>query len=351
MWEYTIRLDRGEMVTGRIQSRRFEPGDRVEVYETLIGMPPNEETVYYPTDRLRRAPLAWLTVLFVAVAAVVGRAKGLRAVIGLAFSLAVILLAMVPAINNGINPPLVAILGSSVILAVSVYFVHGVNWTTSAALIGTIGAAAVAMGLSVTFTRLAHLSGFGTEEAMFIQQLGGNVNLQGLLIAGMLVGALGALVDSSIAQAAVVRELAGLAPGLSWRRLYAGAMNVGFDHIGSLINTLVLAYAGSALPLFVLFNLSGADVMRVLNGELIAAEVVQSLVGSIALILAVPLSSLVAALLFAGNTRPGGSGVHSHAELYRGAAEAADLEKTLRLPVRKRSRLLERDGGEPPEGA
>jgi uncharacterized membrane protein len=201
----------------------------------------------------------------------------------------------------------------------------------------------LALGLAELFAGLSHLSGFGTEEATFIdqmsQQMGTPVNVRGLLIAGMIVGALGALTDSTIAQAAVIRELSGVNPFLSWRKLYASGMKVGFDHIGSLINTLVLAYVGSALPIFVLFSLGQQSFYRVINLEMIASEVVHALVGSIALMLAVPISTLIAAVMFAGNRLPqsGPAPTHTHLPV----DDPSLLMNPLSAPIRQRSRMLD----------
>ncbi len=335
-----VKLSTGETIRAIDDSRLFKPGDHIEVLKT---QGPDNDTIYYATDFVRRVPLAMLGVLFCAVAAIVGRGKGVRAVLGMAFSLAVIIFAVVPLIISGWSPVVVALIGSTLILAASVYFVHGLGWTSHAALVATIIAAALALGLAELFAGLSHLSGFGTEEATFIdqmsQQMGTPVNVRGLLIAGMIVGALGALTDSTIAQAAVIRELSGVNPFLSWRKLYISGMKVGFDHIGSLINTLVLAYVGSALPIFVLFSLGQQSFYRVINLEMIASEVVHALIGSIALMLAVPISTLIAAVMFAGNRLPqtGPAPTHTHLPV----DDPRLLMNPLSAPIRQRSRMLD----------
>ena len=176
------------------------------------------------------------------------------------------------------------------------------------------------------------------------QQAGIDLNLRGLLIAGILIGSLGALVDSTVAQAAVVRELSNLNPKLTWQQLYKSAMSVGFDHIGSLVNTLVLANVGSSLPLWVLFTLGQTSFTRVLNLELVASEIVHALVGSIGLILAVPLATLLAAFVFRGGRYPGSDGVHGHAVVLVPKNREDALLEALQLPGQaqsKGSRLLE----------
>ena len=340
-----VRLGSGKLISVSDDNRRFNVGDNIEIYPTLG---PGNEFIFYASDFIRRTPIVILVVVFVVIAGIVGRGKGLRAVLGMAFSLAVIILAMVPAIVSGVNPVLVAVLGASAILASSVYFVHGFNWTASSALVATIAAAIVTLLLAVGFSSLAKLTGLGAEEGVYImqaaQQAGVDLNLRGLLIAGILIGSLGALVDSTVAQAAVVRELSNLNPKLEWQKLYKSGMSVGFDHIGSLVNTLVLANVGSSLPLWVLFTLGHTSFTRVVNLELVASEIVHALVGSIGLILAVPLATLLAAFVFRGGRHPGSDGVHSHAQVSVPKTREDALLEALQLPgaaQKSGSRLLE----------
>ena len=185
---------------------------------------------------------------------------------------------------------------------------HGLNWSTTAALVGTFMAVVITMALGVLFSNLSHLTGFGTEDAIMINAAAGQINLKGLLLAGLLVGALEALTDITIVQASVVRELAHVNPEFSIGELYRRGMNVGLDHVGSLVNTLVLAYTGAALPLLILLTLSDFSLARALNLELVAAEIVHTLVGSIGLILGVPITTYLAALLFRGDQLPMGPG-------------------------------------------
>jgi len=179
-----------------------------------------------------------------------------------------------------------------------------VSYSTTAALIGTLAAVAVTMALALGFTDLARLSGLGNDDAIFLMAAAPQVALRGLLLAGILIGALGALTDITIVQASVVRELAHTRPELGLRELYSRGMNVGRDHVGSLVNTLVLAYTGAGLSLFVLLQVYATPLMRALNLELVATEVVHTLVGSIGLILAVPLTTLIAAWWFRGDRIP-----------------------------------------------
>jgi uncharacterized membrane protein len=287
----------------------FRVGQQVELY---YAPGPDGARQYAVSDWVRRPALLGLVLLFLLVSVAVARLKGLRAFVSTGASLFIVLAFIVPRILAGWSPILVSLLGVGGILLLAIYFVHGFNWSTTAALIGTYAAVVVTMLLGILFTELAFLTGFGTEEAMMITIGASQVNLKGLLLAGLLVGALGALTDITIVQASVVRELAHVNPNFGLRELYARGMNVGLDHIGSLVNTLVLAYTGAALPLFLLLNLNDISVMRALNLELVANEVVHTLVGSIGLILAVPFTTLIAALMFRGDALPLAEGELEH---------------------------------------
>jgi uncharacterized membrane protein len=276
----------------------FNVGQRVELYYSP-GVDGGRQ--YVVTDWIRRPALIALGLLFLGSVVVVARLKGLRAFLATAISLVIVVAFMLPRMLAGWNPVLVSLLGVGGILLLAIYFVHGFNWSTTAALIGTYAAIVVTILLGILFSEWAYLTGFGSEEAMMLSFSAEQVNLRGLLLAGLLIGALGALTDITIVQASVVRELAFLNPRFSIWELYGRGMNVGYDHVGSLVNTLVLAYTGAALPLFLLLNLNEFNFSRALNLELVATEVVHTLVGSIGLILAVPFTTLIAAFMFRGN--------------------------------------------------
>lgn len=288
----------------------FETGQRVEVY---FSPGPDGVRDYVVADWVRRPALLGLVALFLIVSVAVARLKGLRAFLATAASLAIVVGFIVPRIVAGADPVTVSLLGVGGILILAIYFVHGVSWSTTAAMIGTFAAALATMGLGVLFTDLAHLTGYGSEDAAMIAATAPDVALRGLMLAGLMIGALGALTDITIVQAAVVRELAHADPSWGVRMLYRRGMNVGLDHIGSLVNTLVLAYTGAALPLLVLLGQGEIGLARVVNLELIAAEVVHTLVGSIGLILAVPATTLIAAAMFRGDRLPIKPGELDHA--------------------------------------
>lgn len=280
---------------------RFQVGDRVELY---YSPGPSGDRVYVVSDWVRRPSLLLLTALFLVVSVVVARFKGLRAFLATGVSLVIVIAFIVPYIIAGHNPVLVSLVGVGGILMLAIYFVHGLSWSTTAALVGTFAAIVVTLVLGLVFSDLAKLTGFGTDEGMMISFAAVQVNLKGLMLAGLLIGALGALTDITIVQASVVRELAHVNPAFGLAELYRHGMNVGLDHIGSLVNTLVLAYTGSALPLLVLLFINDFSTSRALNLEMVAAEVVHTLVGSIGLVLAVPFTTLIAAAMFRGARLP-----------------------------------------------
>ena len=276
----------------------YRVGERVEVY---FSPGPDGARQYAVSDWVRRPALAWLVGLFLLVAVLVGRLKVLRAFVATSACLVITVAYVVPSILAGGSPVVVSLVGVGGMLVLAIYFVHGVSWSTTAALLGTVVAVVITMLIGIFFSDLAHLTGLGSDEALLIAAGTAQVDLEGLLLAGLLIGALGALTDVTIVQASVVRELSHVNPKFGLRDLYRRAMNVGLDHIGSLVDTLVLAYTGAALPLLVLLTLNDFGLRRALNFEFVAAEVVTTVVGSIGLVLAVPLTTLIAALMFRGD--------------------------------------------------
>jgi uncharacterized membrane protein len=287
----------------------YRVGERVEVY---FSPGPGGRITYVVSDWVRRPALVWLVALFALVSFLVARFKGLRAFASTAASLAIVITFIVPQILAGANPVVISLIGVGGILILAIYFVHGLSWSTTAALIGTFLSVIVTMILGITFTELANLTGLGNEDAIFLMAAAPQVALKGLLLAGLLIGALGALTDITIVQASVVRELAHTDPALTSRQLYGRAMNVGRDHVGSLVNTLVLAYTGAGLSLMILLNVGDFTMARAFNLELVASEIVHTLVGSIGLVLAVPITTLLAAVLFKGDRIPIAAGELGH---------------------------------------
>ena len=276
------------------ESRTFQAGDRVLVDHavTLEG-----EDVFLVTDFVRTGPLLWLTLLFaVATVALSGR-QGLRSLVGMGFSLLVIGGFIVPRILAGWNPMLVAIAGSVVMMGGSLYLVYGWNKKTHVAVGGLFVTLVLTGMLAVWSVQLTRLSGFGAEEASFLQAAGFQIDTKGLLLAGIIVGTLGALDDIAVGQSSTIFELNKANPTLERRTLFAHGMTVGRDHIAAMVNTLFLAYVGASLPLLLLFTVFAEPIGITLNREIVAEEVVRTLVGSLGLLAGVPLTTALAVLV------------------------------------------------------
>lgn len=270
------------------------PGDLV-VLNHVDDAAPGFEYTY--ADRQRRPVLLWLTALFAVAVIALGRWRGLGALVGLGVSIVVVLQFVVPSMLAGNSPALVAIVGASAIAFFALYLANGVRAMTTVALLATIAALAVTVALAMVFTELAHFSGVVDEDSLLLQFGASSVDVQGLVLAGMLLGALGALDDVTVTQASAVAELRRADPAASRRDLYRAGVRVGRDHVASAVNTLALAYAGAALPILILFSLSGRSLGAVANGELVAVPIVSALVGSIGLVCAVPISTGFATLV------------------------------------------------------
>jgi len=252
---------------------------------------------YRIVDRQRGPQLTVLAVMFAAAVVLLGRWRGLAALAGLAVSLAVLLKFVIPALLLGENPLAVALVGSSVLMFVALYLAHGFSVRTSTAVLGTLASLLLTVLLGWAFTGASQLSGLSSEEANFLQGAFGGVDPRGLLLAGVVIGALGVLDDVTVTQASAVWELRAANPAYSAWDLYRAAVRIGRDHIASTVNTLVLAYAGASLPLLLLFTISGTQLTDVLTSDIIATEVVRTLVGSIGLVASVPLTTGLAAVL------------------------------------------------------
>lgn len=292
----TVTLD---LVDDR-ETRPVEAGDVVVLGRTAEA-PPGEE--YYLADYERRFPLALLAAVFAAVVVALGRWRGVFALAGFGITLGVLVVFVLPAILAGGNPLAVAVVGSSAVMLVALYLAHGVNVRTTTAVLGTSASLILTGLLSLLFVGASKLTGFTSEEAIFVSATASQVNLRGLLLGGIIIGALGVLDDVTITQASAVWELHRANPAYSARELYRSALRIGRDHIASTVNTLLLAYAGASLPLLILFTLADTRVGHVLNGEIVAEEVVRTLVGSIGLVAAVPITTGLAALVVARDRR------------------------------------------------
>ena len=241
----------------------------------------------------------WLAALFAAAVLVLGRWRGLAALAALAVGFAVLLVFVLPSILDGHNPLAVAVVGAGVIMFAVLYLTHGLSARTSTAVLGTLVSLALIGALGAGFTAAARLTGLGV-----------GIDTRGLLLAGMVIGALGVLDDVTVTQTSAVWELRRANPTLGARALYGAAMRIGRDHVSSAVNTLVLAYAGASLPLMLLFSVSGRGLGEVATSQDVATEIVRTLVGSIGLVASVPVTTAVAALVAsreqpAGHEEPG----------------------------------------------
>ncbi|MEJ5198800.1 MAG: YibE/F family protein [Anaerolineae bacterium] len=276
------------------EGTRVQVGDRV-LLERSVG--PDGE-LFYIGDFVRWPALLGLALLFGIATVVVGRWVGLHALISMGISVLAVAGFIIPGIAAGHDPLAVCLVGSLLLMAASLYLVYGWTWKTHAALAGlTISLAATAL-LAALFGRLAHLTGLGTEEAGFLVHLGGMaLNLRGVLLGGIVLGAVGALDDVAVGQASATFELKRANPQLRWPQLFRHSMAIGRDHIASMTNTLLLAYVGAALPLFLLMAGLNIPLGQTLNREFLAEEIVRTLTGSLGLILAVPVTGLLAGLM------------------------------------------------------
>ncbi len=272
---------------------RYKTGDKVLVSLSRDG---NGQETLYVIDFVRSDSLLWLFALFAILVILIGRKHGIASLIGLASSFFIMFTFLLPLIQRGYEPILVALASAAAIIFVTFSVSHGLNRKTLIAMIGTTIALVITAILATVFLRLARLTGFGSEEATFLQFLhDGQLNMAGLLLAGIIIGTLGVLDDITISQASVVQELKSLNPKITPLQLFKRAMNVGHDHIASLVNTLILVYVGGSLPLLMLFNLDpNRSFGTVINYSMVAEEIVATLVGSIGIVIAVPITTFIA---------------------------------------------------------
>ncbi|SCF38460.1 Uncharacterized membrane protein [Micromonospora viridifaciens] len=275
---------------------RVEVGDQVILVELTDPTDP-AATGYQIAEHQRGTPLVWLAVLFSVVIVAFGRWRGLAALGGLVASFAILLGFVLPGIGAGQPPLLVAIVGSALIMFVVLYLTHGITAQTSVAVLGTLGSLVLTGLLGALAIAATHLTGFGDEDATTLSMFQRDVDLHGLLLAGIIIGSLGVLDDVTVTQAATVTELAYANPGLSRLQLYRAATRVGRAHIASTVNTIVLAYAGASLPLLLLLVADTRPLSQILTSEFMATEIVRSTVATLGLIAAVPLTTGLAVLV------------------------------------------------------
>src|SRR4051794_7085355 len=293
----TVRLSDGQTV--RLHPDTYgpgislHPGDGIVVAEDSSGGSPS----YSFADYQRARPLLLLGALFAVLVVAVARWRGLAAVGGLAITWLILVKFVLPGLLTGESPVLLAVIGSAAVMLAVLYLAHGVSIRTTTALLGTFASLGLTVGLAAAFTTLTRVSGASSDEATYLHTVAGNIDLRGVVLAGVVIGSLGVLNDVTVTQASAVWEIAAVSPTRSIRRLYAAGMRVGRDHIASTVYTLVLAYAGASLPLLLLFTVAGQPADRVLTGDAVAEEILRTLIGAIGLVAAVPVTTVLAALL------------------------------------------------------
>ena len=286
-----IVIENGRLLTA--DNRKYKEGDHLVIsYSKGLG----GEDVFFIADYVRRNTLLFLFILFIVVSVSVTKVWGATSLLGMAFSFLIIFKFILPLIVKGADPILIAITGSTFIIPVTFYLSHGFNKKTHTAIVGTIIALIITGILATVFIEIAQLTGFASEEAGFLQFEKENLNMKGILLAGIIIGTLGVLDDVTVSQSAIVFQLRELDKNVGIKKLYSRAMRVGRDHITSMINTLVLVYTGASMPLFLLFINNPRPFSEIINYELIADEIIRTLVGSIGLVLAVPITTLLAVL-------------------------------------------------------
>ena len=293
----------------------FAKGDRVRLarHEVPEGSPPGVDP-YTFSDYDRRGPMTWLLLGFAGVVVLFGRMRGLLSLIGLGLSVAVIASFIVPAILEGKSPLGVAIVGSMAVMFATMVLAHGIGPKSVAAALGTTAALLLTAGLAILFTEVANITGFSSEEATLLQGVAGELSLEGLVLAGIVIAALGVLDDLTISQASSVMALRRANPAHGVRELYGGAIAIGRDHVAATVNTLVLAYVGASLPVLLVFSVGGIPFADAINREAVSQQVIGTLVGSIGLIAAVPLTTGIAATLAArGDIHVSADDGHHHA--------------------------------------
>ncbi len=258
----------------------------------------DESEYFYVMDYYRSDSILKLFIVFVILAMLVAGWKGISSIVGMGLSFVVIFKFILPKILAGADPIFVSVLGTCLIIPISFYLSHGFCKKTTVAIAGTIISLILTGVLAGIFVNILNISGFASEEAGFLSvEMGGNINMRGILLAGIVVSALGILDDITISQASIAYQLKKANPELNWMELNRKAMEVGRDHIASMVNSLVLVYAGASLPLLLLFVNNPHPFGEVINYEIIADEIVRTMVGSIGLILAVPITTVVASLV------------------------------------------------------
>ncbi|WP_181861163.1 YibE/F family protein [Streptomyces diacarni] len=316
-------------------TRTYEVGQKVVVGYSEKAP---RELQYSVVDTNRDVPMLLLAGVFALVVVLVGRLRGVLALVGLVISFAVLTLFILPAILQGSNPLVVAVIGGSAIMLSTLYLCHGLSARTSVAVLGTLVSLLLIGVLGSLFIDWAQLTGNTDDQTGLVHGLYPGIEIRGLLLAGVLIGSLGVLDDVTVTQTSAVWELREADPGASRRTIYRSAMRIGRDHIASVVNTLVLAYAGAALPLLLLFSIARSDVTMVATSEVVAEEIVRTLVGSIGLVASVPVTTLLAALVVSADRSRAASAAVPAPAAVSAASAAVPASASVPAPNRRGGR-------------
>ncbi|MGN7611042.1 YibE/F family protein [Magnetococcales bacterium HHB-1] len=285
---FEYQIDKKDLAEAR--APQLKVGDTIVVARSNGG-----EVQFYEVYRLPE--MGGILFVFLLAVALVGRLKGLGAILGLFISITIIFKGIIPAVISGVNPLLAFFTGSLVIAIGTLYLAHGFTRRTTLALIGLISALILGVAFSYSAVFLLQLSGTGGEAGLYVDfGILKNLDMRGLLLGSIMLGTLGVLDDVTTAQAAVVEELSKANPDLDSRQLYKSALSVGTEHISSMVNTLALAYIGASLPLFIIALYDGVlPAWMIANSEFMEEEILRTVVGSLTMVLAVPLTTFMAA--------------------------------------------------------
>jgi len=274
------------------------------------------DTMFAVADFERRIALLGLVLLFALVIIALGKMQGVRSLISLALSITAIVFVLIPLLLKGFPPILVTIVVGGLVLFCAIFITHGFNRISKIAFLGTIIAVAFTSLFAALVTKLTHMTGFASHEAVYLNfNTGGELDFVGIFLASIIIGMLGVLDDISITQVAVVRELYAVAGHLPKKELFTRALSVGKDHVAALVNTLVLAYVGVALPAILFFATATAPIGQIINSEMFAAEIVRTVLGSLGLMITVPLTTWLA-VVFLHNTKGKKLDEHEHAHIH-----------------------------------
>lgn len=292
----TITIDHGGS-DAVAEFQKVRQGEMVVVTESYAMDEQGTQTpLYYIVDKDRTWGLVAIVTIFFICAIYFGRIRGFSSIIGMGSSAFIIFYWIIPRILGGANPLWACVEGAVVIILISLYLSHGFNRRTTLALFSTLISLGLAVIIDLAFVHIAKLAGNGSEEAMYLQTGAMSINLQGLLLGGIILGVLGVLDDVTTSQTAAIEEIAKAGKSLRFAELYQSGLSVGREHIASLVNTLMLAYVGAAFPLFILYVSQKSQPLWVtLTSSFTGEEIARTLVGSTVLVLAVPLSTLIAA--------------------------------------------------------